>query len=669
MRNACIATKILCIIGLGALMTFGAVAYLFHLIRSTHARDNGLLNVEVRQQDEARQTQVSLKTQVQCFKNILLRGHDPRQFAAYQEEMLRQEKAVAETARGLRASVVNERARGKLDEFLAAHDQLSRAYHNAVAVFVASGRTDHRAADRTVKKGLDRGPDRLMGEIVEVLGRQVKDAEAAVGAELSREEGLFWAGSGLLMAVVFALSLAVMRSITRPLGETVQALERMATGDLTVHLARDSQDETGRLAAALNTAVKALREAREREAAQQEAARAAAAERARQERQYVEEKASREHAQAEQERARLHELQAKVGSLLATVEAAVAGDLTAPVKVLGDDPLGRMGSGLRELLAALRDAIRQIAEGAQGLASASEELTAVGTQLSAGAEEASAQAGVVSAAGEQVSKNVQTVATGIEEMGASIREIAKSAAEAARVAAQAVQAAASADTTVGKLGQSSAEVGEVVKVITSIAEQTNLLALNATIEAARAGEAGKGFAVVANEVKELAKETARATEDIGRKIQAIRSDAKGAVEALRQIGGVIGKINDIQEAIAGAVEEQTATTAEIGRNVHEAACGSAEIARNVASVAQAAKGTTEGASSTQQAAGQLAQMAAELQRLVSRFRFEAGDDQEAREQRPVAEPTRVNGGGRHPAALRRCLSGSPRPRSGGEGAG
>ena len=181
------------------------------------------------------------------------------------------------------------------------------------------------------------------------------------------------------------------------------------------------------------------------------------------------------------------------------------------------------------------------------------------------------------------------------------------------------------NATVGKLGESSAEIGQVIKVITSIAQQTNLLALNATIEAARAGEAGKGFAVVANEVKELAKETAKATEDISRKIEAIQGDTKGAVEAIGQITTIINQLNDISNTIASAVEEQTATTNEITRNVGEAAKGSSQIVENIVSVATAAKSTTEGATNTQTAAQELARMAAELQRLVGQFKFdEAG---------------------------------------------
>jgi len=315
-----------------------------------------------------------------------------------------------------------------------------------------------------------------------------------------------------------------------------------------------------------------------------------------------------------------------VKGIVNPLEQAVAGlgrlagaDLTGHVEVKGDDEVAELATSFNAAVDDLSGLVVSLRESATTLASSSEELSATSTQMGASAEETSVQANAVSAAAEQVSANVNTVAASAEEMSASIREIAANATEAAAVATQAVSTAENATTTVSKLGTSSAEISEVIKVITAIAEQTNLLALNATIEAARAGEAGKGFAVVANEVKELAKETATATEDIGRKIEAIQGDAQAAVGAIDEISSVIARISDIQNTIASAVEEQTATTNEITRHVTEAATGANEIAASITGVAQAAHDTSSGAASTQISARDLAELADELNRSVTRF--------------------------------------------------
>jgi methyl-accepting chemotaxis protein len=297
------------------------------------------------------------------------------------------------------------------------------------------------------------------------------------------------------------------------------------------------------------------------------------------------------------------------GDLTAAMTATYVGDF----KALSDD--------VNAVVKQVRTAIQKIAENTDSLVAASEELTATSRQMNTNADETSAQSAVVAQSSEQVSRNLQTVATATEEMGATIKEIAKNTTESARIASEAVSTAQSTNVTVTKLGESSAEIGHVIKVITSIAQQTNLLALNATIEAARAGEAGKGFAVVANEVKELAKQTAKATEDISRKIEAIQTDSKGAVEAIAAIGGIIGKVNEISNTIATAVQEQDVTTNEMTRSVTEAARGAGEIAKNIVGVTDVAKSTSHGASDTFKASQELAKLAGQLHELTTQFKY------------------------------------------------
>ncbi len=300
---------------------------------------------------------------------------------------------------------------------------------------------------------------------------------------------------------------------------------------------------------------------------------------------------------------------------------AARGDLTGRASGTSRGELRTVAEGYNAMIEALSDVLARASGDATGLSAATEELTVSATSIVTSAAESSSQANVVAAAAEQVSTNVQTVAAATEEMSASIREIAKSAHDAAGIAAQAVHSAQTANDTVAQLGASSAEISTVIKVIGSIAAQTNLLALNATIEAARAGEAGKGFAVVAGEVKELARETSRATEDIGRRIDAIQADSLAATTAIGEISGIIEQINDTQSTIASAVEEQTATTNEMSRNVAEAAAGAGEIAAGITGVATAATTTSDGVTETLASSSELSRMSVELTDLLSRFTF------------------------------------------------
>lgn len=314
-------------------------------------------------------------------------------------------------------------------------------------------------------------------------------------------------------------------------------------------------------------------------------------------------------------------IRSRAMAVVAATDRLAAGDFTQRIDVNSEDELGRMALALNTACATLQSTITSLAGNAETLRASSAHMDEVNQDLATSSSETGSRADIVSATAMAVSANVQTVAAGSEQMMASVAEISRNASEAATVARSAVEVAGTASAVIGRLGESSTQITSVVKLITSIAEQTNLLALNATIEASRAGDAGKGFAVVANEVKELARETAKATDEISRQIHGVQADAQRAAETIGQISEVIGQISNFTTSIATAVEEQTATTFEIARNITEAATGAGEIAAGMTDMTSALASTGGLVSQSRVAASELASMSNDLNQLVGTFRY------------------------------------------------
>lgn len=500
--------------------------------------------------------------------------------------------------------------------------------------------------------GFDKDPDKffpVISSVVADIGKLINMEIIHLEKDLHNIEtknfqifSIFLTSIVLFIVGLIIFSVVQIKKIMKPISQTVKAMLEVEKGSLDIQINCNSKDEIGKMAKSINNTILSIQNAfqnksvdwgkvaemkkQEEEAKRKVLEESKRAQKAAQEAQEAQKLAKVEQEKAEQlaneSKVQAQDLANKVNLILKIVDAVAAGDLTHEITVKGEDPIGRMGKGLSSFFKTLKGNLKQIENYSTNLTRASGNLNSISKNISTNANDTTEKATSVSAATEEISANMNEVSATTRQMEEAISEMNQLAHNSTNLVNEGVKITKVTKHSIEKLLKSAEEIGNFTATINSISQQTNLLALNATIEAARAGDAGKGFAVVANEVKELANQANKASEEISSKVKSIQEDTSKTVEKIEGVSKMMGEIESSTSSIAAAIEEQTAATKSISFSVEEAAKGTKEITDDISSVNNVARETNDSSTEALNTSQGLNDIALDLQKFVSQFKLE-----------------------------------------------
>lgn len=621
-----------------ALMLTAATALAFLFAVTTKAEQTrqdtaGALTVLIGQQVVAREIQVDFKKQVHEWMHILLRGADSSEFDVYESSFFAMEAKVASDIESLLQLDLPAEALALLKTLKSEMLALGGNYRLALDTFKESPNDAALEADGMVR-GLDRKPSENLDKLVEVLNSNVVAVMQEQDQKAHTERWWILFAASVVFAVISGLfALFVSVRLIKPIRILIKCAEQLSVDDHARKIPFTTwNDEIGTLAEALQvfrrnriSSLALQRSAKlSIEAEEKEKLRALQGELDEQRSSAALREEQHDQELADASRAREAQLTERIKQLSEAVAAAASGDLKFLAQhraagVLPDDDLGGMIADLENLFGQFDNDFECISVEARSLKESAETLGKLSEAINDGAHLNTEQSRQVLESSKTVRAAIIEMSEDISTMAAGIGTIESSASQASIVANEAVDLGQRTDATMRKLSISSADIGNVIKLINSVAEQTNLLALNATIEAARAGDAGKGFAVVANEVKELAKETNKATEEIQRRIDAIRGDTDHAVEAIGNINTIVSQINEIQLGISDSMKEQAHSADEVLKLVSSTLDGNREVSSLITEVNDRQAGAQASAAQIHKASERLKQSASGSLELTARY--------------------------------------------------